>query len=699
MKKIISLFTLLFIITLSVKLGMTFFNNKTQQMETNNQYTNSLIHETSPYLLQHAHNPVNWHAWNKETLEKAKRENKAILVSIGYSTCHWCHVMEHESFEDTTVAKLMNEKFICIKVDREEHPDVDKYYMDAVQLLTGSGGWPLNAIALPDGRPIWGGTYFPKERWKQALTQVSDVIVHDPSKAEEYAVNIQSNIKSNSSIINDESDKINLDDMASSMRQLSQYFDYEWGGMNRAPKFPQANNYRFILNYLHLNNDEKLSSYLETTLEKIAFGGIHDWVGGGFARYSVDKYWKAPHFEKMLYDNAQLMRLYSEAYKQYKNPLYKKMVYSINEYIIDEMLSSKGAFYSALDADSEGVEGKYYIWQSSELKELIGNGYQLFADYFNVEENGNWEHESNILISSYSVEEYSRSNEMNPEKFETKLLEWKEILKKEREKRVAPSKDNKTIVSWNALMSLGYLEAYKTFNDETFLEIAKNNIDYILKNALKSDLELYHTVQNGKGKINAYLDDYALLIELLIEAYQVIGDEEYLKKAVELTEYSLDKFYVEESKMFSFTNENHDKLFNKSYEVDDNVIPSSNSVMAHNLFKLGRIIYNDEYLEISSIMSDKMSLQILKYPLGYSNWAILKLWEQQYSEIAVLGDSSESFKKQIQQLYKPNTLVVSSNNSSEIELLKSRYVEGKTLIYVCKDKSCKMPVDRVEDAF
>ncbi|MBA2407111.1 MAG: thioredoxin domain-containing protein, partial [Chitinophagales bacterium] len=437
------------------------------------KYTNHLIHESSPYLLQHAHNPVNWYAWNDETLKKARDENKLLLVSIGYSACHWCHVMEHESFEDEKTAQIMNEHFICIKIDREERPDIDQVYMTAVQLMTGRGGWPLNCIALPDGRPVYGGTYFPKEQWNDVLLNLANLYETDPEKAEEYADKLTTGIQQAEIVkSNTEKPEFSLSLLNETVAAWKGHFDTKEGGSDYAPKFPLPNNYRFLLRYAHEVKDEAVMKQVELSLRKMAFGGIYDQIGGGFARYSTDSLWKVPHFEKMLYDNAQLVSLYSEAYQATKEPLYKQVVYETLEWVKREMTNEEGAFYSALDADSESEEGKFYVWTKAELQQILGSDFNLFSDYYNVNRTGYWEHDNYILLRDKTDEEFAKENKMDFSALQKKIEELKVKMLDVREKRVRPGLDDKTLTSWNAMMMRGYADAYMVFGEKEFLDAA-----------------------------------------------------------------------------------------------------------------------------------------------------------------------------------------------------------------------------------
>ena len=443
--------------------------SQTEKKMTNHKYTNDLINETSPYLLQHAHNPVNWKAWNPETLELAKKENKLIIVSIGYSSCHWCHVMEHESFEDEEVAAIMNEHFISIKIDREERPDIDQVYMNAVQLLTGRGGWPLNCITLPDGRPIWGGTYFPKENWKSALNQISKVYAETPEKAIEYAEKLTEGVKKSDLVtINTKEAKFTLNDLQLAVSNWKQRIDFDLGGNKSAPKFPMPNNYQFLLRYAIQSGDQEILNFVNTSLTKMAQGGIYDQIGGGFARYSTDVKWHVPHFEKMLYDNGQLVSLYAEAYQATKNNLYKKTVFQTLEFIERELMDEEGVFYSSLDADSttktgELEEGAFYVWTEADLKSILDTDYELFSAYYNINNYGYWEHDNYVLIKNETDEAFAKNHSISINALDKKVTSWQKLLLKERAKKDQPRLDDKSLTSWNALMLKGYVDAYKVF--------------------------------------------------------------------------------------------------------------------------------------------------------------------------------------------------------------------------------------------
>ncbi len=656
---------------------------------------NNLIKESSPYLLQHANNPVNWYAWNDETLALAKKENKLILVSIGYSACHWCHVMEHESFEDENVASIMNEHFINVKVDREERPDIDMVYMGAVQLMTGQGGWPLNCFALPDGRPIYGGTYFPKTQWVNILKNLADLFKTNADKAYEYAENLTKGLEQLE--IPKESDETAFDmaTLDNSVYRWKQTFDKEYGGPNRAPKFPLPNNYLFLLYYNYFENDQQVKKHLDLTLTKMAWGGIYDQIGGGFARYSTDLYWKVPHFEKMLYDNAQLIGLYTQAYKQDKKELYK---HETIEFVQRELTNNETGFYSALDADSEGVEGKYYVWQKEELEHLLGENFDLFADYYCVNETGYWEDDNYVLMRDRDEALIAVEHNLTVKELNEKITRSKHILLKERDKRIRPGLDNKVLASWNGLLCNALAEAYLVFDNPKFKALAMANANYISSNFCSGNGKLLRT-KNDKTQISGFLDDNAFVIDAFISVYLISADEQWLMKAKTLTDYTLNYFYVEKDATFYYTDSSAEKLVVRKAEWSDNVIPASSSQMAINLHALS--VYFDElsYRTISEKLLRSVVKEIENYGPGYSNWALLLLQKlKPQTEMVIVG---KSVNEKLSELYKqtpPNVIFALSDKPSDMPLLKDRYVEQKTNIYVCKNNSCLLPTESVEEA-
>jgi len=680
-------------------------NGKPQQQTTNSmqttthKFTNNLVKETSPYLLQHAHNPVDWHAWNDETLAKAQKENKLLLISIGYSACHWCHVMEHESFEDEAVAKLMNEHFICIKIDREERPDIDQIYMNAVQLMTGSGGWPLNCFALPTGEPFYGGTYYQKKQWMYVLEQVANEYNTNPQKVIDYAHELTEGIQKSEllpKVVNES--PFSMEIIETSVVRFLKNIDLEEGGQNRAPKFPMPNNYEFLLNYYyHTKNSEALHA-VNLTLTKMAFGGIYDQIGGGFARYSTDSYWKAPHFEKMLYDNAQLVSLYSKAYQLTKNELYKNVVYQTLTFVQREMTAKNGAFFSALDADSEGKEGKYYVWSKEELEQLLNNDFDVMADYYNINSNGKWE-ESYILLRSETDETIAQKHTISVETLQKIVAKSNTILLSEREKRIKPGLDDKTLTSWNALMLKGYVDAYTAFGEKEFLDAALKNATFLIENQLRKDGGLNHNYKNEVSNLDGYLEDYSFTIEAFIALYEATFDEKWLITANNLMEYSIAHFYDETTGFFYFTSNNAKGLIARKMELSDNVIPASNSSIAKGLFLLGEYFYEENYSNKASQMLKNIENQMPQYIGGYSNWAMLYLnYTHSFYEIAISGNDALQKQKEISQHFIPNKLIVGSKSESALPLLKDKFSAQNTLIYVCYNKACQKPVETVSEA-
>jgi len=666
----------------------------------NQKYTNELIHETSPYLLQHAHNPVNWQPWGEKALSQAKTENKLLLISIGYSACHWCHVMEHESFEDPEVAQIMNNHFICIKVDREERPDIDHIYMTAVQLLTGRGGWPLNCIALPDGRPIWGGTYFQKGNWVQALEAVSRFYAENPNKTLEYAAKLQEGIEQNSLVpisgANSEIDPLLL---SSLLKKWQSYFDTKNGGTKGSPKFMLPNNWQFLLKAGVQSHDQSILNQVKLTLQKMAFGGLYDQIGGGFARYSTDEIWKIPHFEKMLYDNAQLLQLYSEAYQTAPNPLYKQVVSETVEFLRQEMLSPENGFYSALDADSEGEEGKFYTWTKAELQTIVGDEFELFSQYYNVNSLGYWEHSQYILMRTETDESFAENHQLSVDELQYKVQVWKQKLLAERSKRIRPGLDDKILASWNAMTISGLISCYKAFGEPEYLKLALANSTFLKDKMIGDSGEIFHSYKNNQAKISGFLEDYAFTIEAFTAIFEVTGNAEWLNKARQLTETSFNDFYDEQKSIFYFTARQQEDLITRTIEIHDNVIPSSNSVMAKNLFRLSYLLDQPDYLITAQQMLNRIIGKIADYPSGYSNWSQLMLnLNGNHLEVVIVGENALNLLKELQKNYLPNVIFCAGTNENDLPLMQNRYIPEKTMIYICQNNVCQLPVETVEGA-
>ena len=663
--------------------------------------SNRLIDETSPYLLQHAYNPVDWFPWGDEAFAKAKAENKLVIVSIGYSACHWCHVMEHESFEDDLASKVMNGRFVNVKVDREERPDVDQIYMNAVQLMTGRGGWPLNCIVLPDGRPIWGGTYFRRDQWIEQINTIADFYEQNLEKALDYAQRLTHGVQQSEKVeLNEQKNHFGKSHLDEVYRSWAKEFDFVDGGPDRSPKFPIPNNYQCLLRYAHLGAHQDALDYVKLSLDKIAYGGIYDHLGGGMTRYSTDHLWKVPHFEKMLYDNGQIVSLYCEAYQKFKNEDYKNLVYGTLAFVERELRSEEGAFYSALDADSEGEEGKFYVWKKEELTSLLTIDYEVFADYYNVNTTGYWEHGNYILLRSDPDVVVAERHHLTPKELKLKIAACERVLMETRAKRVRPGLDDKTLTSWNGLMLKGCVDAYLTFGEQHFLDLALANAQFILTKQLRKDGGLNHSYKEGRSTINGYLEDYAFVIEGFLKLYEATLDALWLNQAGTLMEYSIKHFQDGVSGMFFFTSDEDPALIARKMEVNDNVIPASNSVMANNLFLLGHHFGREDYHAKANQMLNNVIGDVHNYPSGYSNWLNL-LMNQIYPfyEVAIVGEEALKKSVELHADYLPNKMICGSKSPSKLPLLENRFSKGQTRIFVCESKVCQIPTEDTEKAF
>ncbi len=667
-----------------------------------NKKPNALLNETSPYLLQHAYNPVNWVPFSEQAFEQAKAGNKLVLISIGYSACHWCHVMEHESFEDEEVAALMNAHFVNIKVDREERSDVDMLYMQAVQLMTGQGGWPLNCFVLPDGRPFYGGTYFNKTQWLNVLRNLAQLQADDPKRIDDYAEELTNGIKK-AELITTQPKKAGGVDKNTLQKAVAKWktrLDHEHGGPNRAPKFPLPSNYLFLLRYAVLEKDAELMKQVNLTLSKMAFGGINDQLHGGFARYSTDVLWKVPHFEKMLYDNAQLAALYSEAYTLTKNELYRETALQILDFVEREWLNPAGFFYSAYDADSEGEEGKYYVWNQLDLKDLLGEDYELFSRYYEINDLGYWEHGNYILMRSPNTAEVMTRFNLDAKTLKEKIEACKNILKQEAKSRIKPGLDDKTITSWSAMMCSAYAKAWLAFGEERHKKTALGAMGFILETLSAPGGGLYRTYKNGQARIDGFLEDYAFVTEALINCYVIAQDESYLVKAKQLCEYSLQQFHNPQSEFLFYTPvASASKLIVRTTETSDNVIPASNSQTAHNLFSLGTYFGITAWVEKAQNMLAGLQEELVAYGAGYSHWGCLALHlAYPFKEVAIVGNNVNEKLRGLYEHGLTNTILAVTAVPSELPLLKHRYSDERTLIFVCEDNACKLPVETVDDA-
>ncbi|MEB2775145.1 thioredoxin domain-containing protein [Algoriphagus sp. D3-2-R+10] len=666
--------------------------------------SNSLIHSQSPYLLQHAHNPVDWYPWGPEALGKATTENKPILVSIGYSACHWCHVMERESFEDEATAQLMNAHFVCIKIDREERPDIDNIYMDAVQAMGLQGGWPLNVFLMPNQKPFYGGTYFPNQQWKGLLTNIADAFEKNEDQLAESAEGFGTSLNRKETEkygISAGNQELDPDELAEIVTKIIAQFDSEWGGLNRVPKFPMPAIWHFLLDSAVLSKNDNLLEKVYFTLKKIGMGGIYDQLRGGFARYSVDGEWFAPHFEKMLYDNGQLLELYAKAYQVSRDGFFKEKVMETVAWLEAEMLNGEGGFHAAQDADSEGVEGKFYVWTYEELKKLIPDEMPWLSKLYNLKPGGNWEEGVNILFQTSSEEEIAEEFGMSVGELRVKLKEVKGQLLEVRNQRIYPGKDDKILSGWNGLMSAGLIQAYYATGQKSMLDLAIKNLQF-LQEKLVVDGTLHRAYKNGKAYTPGFLEDYAAVIRASMMAFEATGDSRWLDLARPLTDFCIAEFYDEADGFFFFNNPKAEKLIANKKELFDNVIPASNSVMARNLHRLSLFTYEEKYSEIASKMLGGMKELILKDPGFLSNWASLFLEKLvPTAEIAITGNGASVKAWGFQQNYLPNMILAFSESPTDNAAIladKTPDSDGNALIYVCFDHACRKPVSTREEA-
>ncbi|HET9746246.1 MAG TPA: thioredoxin domain-containing protein [Chitinophagaceae bacterium] len=693
------------------------------------KFTNKLIDETSPYLLQHAHNPVNWFPWGDEALELAKKANKPMLVSIGYSACHWCHVMEKESFEDEETAKVMNEHFVNIKIDREERPDLDHIYMDAVQAMTGSGGWPLNVFLTPEAKPFYGGTYFPPKRafnrpsWQEILIGVTEAFNQRRHEIDAQAENLTEHLaQANTFGISTpgETDVFTKDKTEEIYVNIMKNADKKWGGFGRAPKFPQSFTIQFLLRYHWVNRVLQLESSQVSpngerhpeqsegsegaldqallSIDKMIDGGIYDQVGGGFARYSTDAEWLVPHFEKMLYDNALLVSVISEAYQITGEKRYKEIIDETIEFLQRELMHELKGFYSALDADSEGEEGKFYVWNYDEVKDLIGNDADLFCEFLDIKRGGNWEGKS-ILWRRKKEEDYCREKNISLEELQRIIENGKKLLLKKRSERIRPQTDDKTLLGWNALMNTALSKAFSATGNEKYRQLAIDNMQFLLTDfSRKNNGGFYHSWKNNVGKQPAFLDDYAFLIQSLIQLQEISGNTSYLLDAKRVTEFVIENFTDPATDFFFYTGKNQEDVILRKKEVYDGAQPSGNAVMADNLYRLGLYFDKPGWREKSSRMIGSLGNAIVRYPTSFGVWACLLLEiTSGINEIAVIASKPQAVLSQILKEYIPHKILMSSETASNaFPLLSGRVKSGDVTVYLCRNYSCENPVSTVE---
>lgn len=670
-------------------------------MSSENTHYNHLIGETSPYLQMHVSNPVDWYPWGKEALEKAKMQDNLLVISIGYAACHWCHVMEHESFADEEVAEIMNTKFVSVKIDREERPDIDKIYMDAAHLLNGNGGWPLNVIALPDGKPIFAGTYFPKKQWISILDKLANLYVTDKHQITRHAETLTKNIQISSKVQPAKS-QIYFDSRLPEdiYADWSKTFDYSHGGISKAPKFPMPVALQYLLEFQEVYRNNHALDFLQKTLDEMGKGGIYDHIDGGFARYSVDKYWHVPHFEKMLYDNAQLISLYSKSYTKTKNINYLKIAEESVYFVLIELTDSKGLFYAALDADSDGDEGAYYVWDYKEIRSLLGDFSDMFIDFFMISKAGNWEKNRNILHINESKEKICKQYKIRIDDFEKKLINAKSILSENRKKRIKPTLDNKIITEWNALMISALCDIYKASGKEQYLTIAINAVQEILKNLFDKDGVLYRNFINHERSIQGFLPDYAFLIKALLDVYDNTFDVKWAVIADELYTTVKENFHDTSTGLFFYTSKQAESLITRKIEIHDNVIPASNSVMAQNLIILSKIFDKEEYYNHAEKMLTTVFPDMVNGGAYMANW--LSIYMKMCigtDEISIVGSESIAFKKEFDKYYKPLSVFIGDTSSSnKIPTLFYKKNEANTKIYICKNKNCTEPFSEVSTA-
>ena len=674
-------------------------------------FSNRLIHESSPYLLQHAHNPVQWYPWGQEALSKAKELDRPILVSIGYSACHWCHVMERESFEDKEVANYMNEHFINIKIDREERPDLDHIYMDAVQAIAGNGGWPLNVFLTTDAKPFYGGTYFPPKKafnrpsWKDVLANIHHAWINRREELIKQAANLVDHISLSGNLLG-KNNVIQADNLVPLFNKeqcdliaenILKAADTTYGGFGAAPKFPQTFTIQYLLAYGYFFKKEKALAHAEFSLQQMLNGGIYDHLAGGLARYSTDSRWLVPHFEKMLYDNALLVSVLADAFQATNNKIYADAIHKTLRFFINEMKHQGGGFFAALDADSEGEEGKFYVWHKKEIEAILGNDAGLYCKWFGVTENGNWEG-GNILNIAQNEEIFTTENHISPAALQILISKGNEKLLDERNKRVRPVTDDKILLGWNALLLTAFCKASAALGDEYYKKEAVSLFNFIIQKFSNEGIISFHTYKNGQPKHPAFLDDYAYLIQACIHLQEVTSSQDHLFTAKKISEYVIENFENKETGFFYYTHQNQPDIISRKVEFYDGAIPSGNSVMAENLFYLSVIFEKKDWELRSQNLTKNIFDAVVKYPSSFAVWAGIVLKQAiGINEIVVTGKDSGEIKMELLRLYIPNKVFQSVDKECELPLLKDKAFTGKALIYVCKNYQCLAPVDKISE--
>ncbi len=669
-------------------------------------YTNELINETSPYLLQHAHNPVQWHAWNDAALTKAKQLDKPILVSIGYAACHWCHVMEKESFENEEVAAYMNEHFINIKIDREERPDLDHIYMDAVQAIAGNGGWPLNVFLTTAAKPFYGGTYFPPQKafnrpsWKDILIFISDAWQKKRAEIEQQADNLLEHINSSNRFVskdqpaNEQGNALEFTEEQCRLiaENILKSADTTHGGFGNAPKFPQTFIIQYLLIYAYYFKDKTALHHAGFSLKKMLNGGIYDHLAGGMARYSTDEEWLVPHFEKMLYDNALLVNVLCDAYQLTGEEFYKNAIEKTLGFFIKEMQHTGGGFYAALDADSEGVEGKFYVWEKNEIDLILENHSEIFCEYYGITETGNWEH-SNILNVVTSKEELSQRYNITVPQLEQVLFHSEKKLLEQRNKRIKPLTDDKILLSWNALLLSAFCKAAAALSNEEYKKQAVTLFNFLIEKFSKNGDIVFHSYKNNKANHAAFLDDYAYLIQSCILLQEITGNQDYLLKAKKITEYVIENFRDDASGFFFYTHKNQPDVIVKKIEIYDGATPSGNSIMAENLLYLSVVFNEASWWSIANKMLITLLDILTKYPGSFAVWVQLVVKQcMGTNEIAITGKNVQNMIKEVLKIFLPGRVLQSSEAEVDLPLLKNKIYGLDPLIFLCKNYSCSAPV-------
>jgi len=668
---------------------------------------NKLDRESSPYLLQHAKNPVHWYAWNEESLSKAKKENKPIFLSVGYSSCHWCHVMAHESFEDDEIAKVMNENFVNIKVDREERPDLDDIYQKVCQMSTGQGGWPLSVFLTPEQRPFYVGTYFPaidsygRPGFGSLCRQLAQSWKEKPKDVEKAADSFLQNLdKLQQFPTPSEIDKSTLDEAAINLLQMA---DTTYGGFGQAPKFPSASNLSFMFRYTRLSGISKFEKFALLTLKKMAKGGIFDQIGGGFHRYSTDARWLVPHFEKMLYDNALLPIVYSEAYQITKDSFFREVVRKTLDYVIREMTSDNGTFFSAQDADTNGEEGQTFVWKKQEIEKILGDNSEIFCIYYDVTDGGNFEGNT-ILANNISASSLGFKFNKTETEIQNIVSECSHKLLEARSKREQPGKDDKVITSWNGLMISGFLEGYRITDDVNYFDIAKKSIDFFEKSFKKNNM-LHRTFKNNNPKLNGYLDDYAYMANASIDMFENTSEPKYLEFATNLANHLIIHFWDDSTDGFFFTSDSHEKLIIRPKNNYDLSMPSGNSVAAYVLLRLHHITQNKQFLEIAKKIIEAQATAAAENPFAFGYLLnVLYLYHQKPTEITIINDKNSELISALQKKFLPESIMITVRNNDNLNSLSKHaffsgkeFQDDKTTVFVCKNFSCSLPLSDLSE--